>query len=211
MRLILLGPPGAGKGTQANVLKEKLGVPTISTGAILRGAIAAQTELGKLADSLISKGNLVPDDVICSLVFERLGQADCENGYILDGFPRTIAQANVLDTSPFKVDRVLCILADDTEIVSRLSGRRECENCHATYHVDYNPPKKEGICDVCDNILVRRKDDDPETIKNRLAIYHIETKPLVAHYEAQGILVSVKSQEEIANTTKAVLSALGLA
>lgn len=210
MRLILLGPPGAGKGTQAKNISEKLGISTISTGAMLRAAIENNTPLGKEAQGYMEKGDLVPDETVVAIVKERLAQPDCEKGYILDGFPRTIAQAEAIDKFGIKIDKVLSLEVDDEVIIERLSGRRECRKCAATYHITYNPSSKGDICDRCGGELVCRKDDEVETIKNRMKVYHEETEPIKAYYEAQGKVVTVKGREKVEDTQNAVFSALGI-
>lgn len=210
MRLILLGPPGAGKGTQAKNISEKLNISTISTGAMLRAAIKNNTPLGMEAQSYIDKGELVPDETVVAIVKERLSEPDCEKGYILDGFPRTIAQAEAIDENGIKIDKVLSLEVDDETIIERLSGRRECRDCAATYHTLYNPSEKGDRCQHCGGELICRKDDEPDTIKNRMRVYHAETEPIKAYYEAQGKVVSVKGQEKVEDTQKAVFSALGI-
>ncbi|MBE7029995.1 MAG: adenylate kinase [Ruminococcaceae bacterium] len=207
MKLILLGAPGAGKGTQAEVLSEHYQIPAISTGAIIRNAIRSGTEFGKLAKTYIDDGNLVPDEVVIALVKERLGEADCANGFILDGFPRTVPQAKALDAL-YDIDSVLSIEVEDQAIIERLSGRRECAVCRATYHVVYNPTAKEGICDKCGGALIMRDDDRPDTIVKRLAVYHQQTEPLKEYYTKTGKLTRVNGQEEIADTTAAMFRAL---
>lgn len=210
MNLILVGPPGAGKGTQGEILAKKLNVDTISTGAMLRAAIKNGTEVGKLAESYINDGKLVPDDVIIKVVKERLSEPDCEKGFILDGFPRTTAQAEALKEAGVRIDKVLSIEVPDEKIVERLSARRECSKCAAPYHIVFNKPRKEGICDKCGAELIRRADDNPETIQNRLNVYHEQTEPIKDFYEKEGILVKAVGQEEIKDTTKEVFKALGL-
>lgn len=210
MRLILLGPPGAGKGTQAKTISEKLNICTISTGAMLRAAIRDNTPLGQEAQGYIDKGQLVPDETVVAIVKERLAQPDCEKGYILDGFPRTIAQAEAIDESGIIIDKVLSLEVEDDVIIERLSGRRECRECSATYHITYNPSAKGDKCEHCGGELICRKDDEVETIKNRMEIYHVQTKPIKAYYETQGKVVTVKGQEKVEDTQKAVFSALGI-
>lgn len=210
MKLILLGAPGAGKGTQAERIANKLNIPTISTGFIIRKAISAQTDLGKIAKDFIDKGQLVPDEVVIKLLFERIEEDDCKNGFILDGFPRTIPQAEALQDAGIRIDKVLSIELDDDIILERLSGRRECSKCGKTFHVLFQKPQKEGICDVCGGELICRKDDNPETIKSRLSVYHKQTEPLVAFYKNMGILVPVESKKDVENTTKEVFKALGV-
>lgn len=210
MNLVLMGPPGAGKGTQGEILAKKLGVDTISTGVMLRTAIKEQTEVGKLAEQYINDGKLVPDEVIVSIVKERLSQPDCANGFILDGFPRTTAQAEALTESGVKIDKVLSLEVDDEAIVERLSSRRECSKCGAPYSTIFNKPETEGKCDKCGGNLIQRADDNPETIKNRLNVYHEQTEPIKAYYEKLNLLVTAKGEEELADTTKNVMAALGL-
>lgn len=210
MKLILVGPPGAGKGTQGEILANKLGIDTISTGVMLRTAIKEQTDVGKKAESYIQSGKLVPDDVIVSIVKERLSKPDVEKGFILDGFPRTMAQAEALTASGVKVDKVLSLEVDDNKIVERLSARRECSRCGAPYSILYNKPRIEGKCDKCGNELIQRADDVPETIQNRLDVYHEQTEPIKAYYEKMGLLVTAKGENEIEDTTKNVIAALGL-
>ena len=208
MKLILLGAPGAGKGTQAEIIAEKYGIPTISTGNIIRAALKNGTEMGLKAKSYIDAGNLVPDEVVIGIVKERLAEDDCKNGYILDGFPRTIPQAEALDNMGFDIDAALSIEVADEEIVKRMSGRRVCEKCGASYHTEYKKPKTEGCCNFCDGKLVIRKDDEPETVKNRLNVYHSETEPLKDYYRNCGKLLIVEGQEEVKDTTRLVLAAL---
>ncbi len=208
MKLILLGAPGAGKGTQAEFISKKCNIPTISTGNIIRAALKNGTEMGKVAKSYIDAGELVPDEVVIGIVKERLSESDCTNGYILDGFPRTIPQAEALDQMGDTVDTVLSIEVEDDEIVKRMSGRRVCEKCGTSYHTEYKIPEKEGICNLCGGNLVIRKDDEPETVLNRLEVYHQQTEPLIAYYEAQGKLISVKGADTVEETTKAVFKAL---
>lgn len=210
MNLILIGPPGAGKGTQGEILAEKLGIDTISTGLMLRTAIKEQTEVGKLAEQYINDGKLVPDDVIVSIVKERLSQPDCENGFILDGFPRTTAQAEALTESGVKIDKVLSLEVDDDMIVKRLSSRRECSKCGAPYSTIFNTPKTEGKCDKCGGDLIQRADDNPDTIKNRLDVYHEQTEPIKGYYEKLGLLVKAEGKNELEDTTRNVMKALGL-
>ena len=210
MNLILVGPPGAGKGTQGEILSKKLGIDTISTGAMLRAAIKNGTEVGKLAQQYINEGKLVPDDVIIKVVKERLSEPDCANGFILDGFPRTTAQAAALTESGVKIDKVLSIEVEDEVIVERLSSRRECSKCAAPYHLIFNKPQVDGVCDKCGGELIQRADDNPETIKNRLSIYHEQTEPIKDYYDKLGLLVKAYGQNEIADTTKEVFKALGL-
>lgn len=208
MRLILLGAPGAGKGTQAEILSRELGIPTISTGNILRAAIREGTAVGLKAKALIDAGKLVDDDTIMGIVSERLAKDDCANGYILDGVPRTIPQAEAMEKMGIAIDAALSIEIADETIVERMSGRRTCRNCSQTFHVVFNPPKEEGACDFCGGELTIRKDDAPETVKARLDTFHRETEPLKAFYAARGKLVCVDNQPSIEETTAAIRSAL---
>lgn len=208
MKLILLGAPGAGKGTQAEIISEKYNIPTISTGNIIRAALKNGTEMGIKAKSYIDAGNLVPDDVVIGIIKERLAEDDCQNGYILDGFPRTIPQAEALDELGFDIDAALSIEVADEEIVKRMSGRRVCEKCGASYHTEYKKPDKDGVCNLCGGKLVIRKDDEPETVKNRLNVYHEQTEPLKDYYKACGKLLCVEGQDEVKDTTRLVLEAL---
>lgn len=210
MNLILLGAPGAGKGTQAEIICEKLSIPTISTGNIMREAIKNQTELGMKAKSYIDSGALVPDDVVIAIIKERLAQSDCQNGFILDGVPRTVPQAEALDRMGVVINRVVDIDVADEKIEKRLSGRRVCEKCGSSYHVEYKPSAKEGVCDKCAGTLVIRKDDQPETVRERLRVYHEQTEPLKEYYAKQNKLCTVEGQEEVADTTALVLKALGI-
>jgi len=210
MRLILLGPPGAGKGTQAEVLVEKLGVPQISTGDILRNAVKQSTSVGLKAKAIMEAGDLVPDDIIIDVLKERLAADDCKKGYIFDGVPRTIAQAEALDAQKVVIDLVLSINVSDEVIINRLGGRRTCPECGMIFHVVTKPPKKEGLCDACGAALIVRKDDEAETIKNRLQTYHKETAPLISYYKAQGKLKEISGELGIAAQTAEVLKALGI-
>lgn len=210
MRLILMGPPGAGKGTQGEILEKKLGVRTISTGLMLRTAIKEQTEVGKIAEQYINDGKLVPDEIIVEIVKDRLAQADCENGFILDGFPRTTAQAEALDSAGVTVDKVLLLEVDDSKIIERLSSRRECSKCGTPYNVISKKPAKEGICDNCGGSLILRDDDNPKTIQNRLNIYHEQTESIKEFYLKKGILAVAQGEELLEDTTKNVADALGL-
>ena len=208
MRLILLGAPGAGKGTQAEILSRELGIPTISTGNILRAAIREGTAVGLKAKALIDAGKLVDDDTIMGIVSERLAKDDCANGYILDGVPRTIPQAEAMEKMGIAIDAALSIEIAGETIVERMSGRRTCRNCSQTFHVVFNPPKEEGVCDFCGGELTIRKDDAPETVKARLDPFHRETEPLKAFYAARGKLVCVDNQPSIEETTAAIREAL---
>ena len=209
MKLILLGAPGAGKGTQAEILCKELNIPTISTGNILRAAIKNGTPTGLKAKSYMDAGQLVPDEVIIGIVTERLAEADCAGGYILDGVPRTIAQAEALEQGGIQFDAVVSIEISDETIMERMSGRRVCESCGASYHLVAVPPKTPGVCDSCGGKLVQRKDDAPETVKARLEGYHKETEPLKDFYAQRGLLKSVENQPTVAETTQAILRALG--
>ena len=208
MKLIVLGAPGAGKGTQAEIISEKYNIPTISTGNIIRAALKNGTEMGLKAKAYIDAGNLVPDDVVIGIIKERLAEDDCQNGYILDGFPRTIPQAEALDELGFEIDAALSIEVADEEIVKRMSGRRVCEKCGASYHTEYKKPAKDGACNFCDGALVIRKDDEPETVLNRLNVYHEQIEPLKEYYKNCGKLLCVAGQEEVKDTTRLVLAAL---
>lgn len=210
MKITIMGPPGGGKGTQAEILSEKLSIPHISTGAIIRSAIREKTELGKAAEDYIANGQLVPDKLVIDMVSKRLSEKDCENGYILDGFPRTLPQADAMDEIGIEFDYALNLLVDDEIIVDRLSGRRECKACAAPYHVKFNPPEKEGVCDKCGGVLITRADDVPDTIRQRLSVYHSETEPLVNFYKKKDVLVNVTGKDSIEDTTDAVLEALGV-
>ena len=209
MNLILLGAPGAGKGTQAERLSKELQIPTISTGNILRAAIKNGTPTGLKAKSFMDAGKLVPDEVIIGIITERLAGEDCKNGYILDGVPRTIAQAEALEQAGIQFDAVVSIEISDEAIMQRMSGRRVCEDCGASYHLVAVPPKQEGVCDSCGGKLVRRKDDAPETVKARLEVYHNETEPLKDFYESRGVLKPVENASSVEATTRAILRVLG--
>lgn len=208
MKLILLGAPGAGKGTQAEVISEHLHIPTISTGNIIREALKSGTEMGLKAKEYLDSGKLVPDDVVIGIIQERLAEADCQHGFILDGFPRTIPQAEALDRMGVIIDRVIDIEVEDDVIAQRVSGRRVCQGCGTSYHVDYKPSAKEGVCDRCGDTLVQRKDDHPDTVKERLQVYHEQTEPLKSYYAQQEKLYIVEGQEEVADTTRLTLAAL---
>ena len=209
MKLIFLGPPGAGKGTQAAIISKALSIPTISTGDMLRAAVKAGTELGKQAKSLIDAGKLVPDAVIIPMVAQRVAQDDCQSGYILDGVPRTIAQAEELEKAGITFDHVISIETDDAVIRDRLTGRRVCPGCGATFHVTGNPPRTEGVCDVCGEKLIQRKDDAADTIAHRLEIYHSETEPLKEFYAERGLLRAVKDTGGIDSTNAIIMDILG--
>ncbi|MBR2476959.1 MAG: adenylate kinase [Clostridia bacterium] len=210
MKLIMLGAPGAGKGTQAAELKDKLSIPAISTGAIIRNAIKNGTQVGIEAKAYIDNGQLVPDDTMIRLLGERLSMPDCVNGFILDGFPRTIAQAVALDEMVVDLDYVISLEVDDDVIVERLSGRRECPKCASTYHVTNNPSAKGDKCEKCGEPLVTRADDTPETILKRLAVYHEQTEPLIDYYKKSGKLVSVEGTSDVHSTTVEMFRAIGL-
>ena len=210
MKLILLGPPGAGKGTQAEILNKKLGIPTISTGNILRAAVKNGTPVGLKAKEYMDAGKLVPDEVIIGVISERLAEADCQNGFILDGVPRTIPQAEALEKAGISFDAVVSIEISDEEIVERMAGRRVCTACGAPYHVKNMPPKVEGVCDACGGKLEARADDKPEVVRDRLQVYHKETAPLKDFYAARNLLKTVDNQPTVAETTTAILNALGL-
>ena len=209
----MLGAPGAGKGTQAKLIAEKYGVPHISTGDIFRANIKNGTELGKEAKEYMDKGLLVPDELTVRLLLDRVAQVDCKNGYVLDGFPRTIPQAEVLDKELTKlgdsVDFAVDVDVPDENIIRRMSGRRACLNCGATYHIVNIPPKKEGICDVCGSELVLRDDDQPETVKNRLKVYHEQTQPLIEYYTGKGVLRTVDGTLPMEEVFDAIVKILG--
>ncbi len=208
MKLILLGAPGAGKGTQAEFICGKLAIPTISTGNIIRAALKAGTEMGLKAKEFIDNGQLVPDDVVIGIIKERLSEDDCKNGFILDGFPRTIPQAQALDEMGIEIDKVIDIEVPDEKIVTRMSGRRVCPKCGNSYHLIYKQPAKENTCDACGEELVLRKDDHPDTVKERLDVYHSQTEPLKDFYGKKNKLFIVEGQEEVADTSALVLKAL---
>ena len=210
MNIIFLGAPGAGKGTQAEIVSEKLSIPTISTGAIIREAIKNKTPMGLSAQAAIEKGELVSDDVVIGIIKDRLAEDDCKNGFILDGFPRTIAQAEALEKMGVKIDKVVNIFVSDEDIVKRMSGRRVCSACGTSYHTVFKPTKDNKTCDKCSAELTIRKDDDPEVVKSRLAVYHEQTAPLEAFYDAKKLLVTVVGQEELEDTTKLTLEALNI-
>lgn len=211
MKLIFLGAPGAGKGTQADVFAAKLGVPTISTGNILRAAIAEGTETGLKAKSFMDAGKLVPDEVILGIVHERLSKPDCQKGFILDGVPRTLAQAQALEDLGVTFDKVVSLEVSDQAIVERMSGRRVCAKCGVPYHVKAHPPKVEGVCDACGGELVQRADDAAETVLDRLRVYHEQTEPLKKFYDERGVLVTVPGDAgTIEDTTRAISQTLGL-
>ena len=210
MKLILLGAPGAGKGTQAEIIASKLGIPTISTGNILREAIKNGTPTGLKAKSFMDGGKLVPDDVIIGILRERLSMADCAKGYILDGVPRTVPQAEALMEQGVELDRVVSIEIADEVIEGRMTGRRVCGSCGASYHIVANPPKTEGICNACGSELVIRKDDTPETVRQRLVVYHAQTEALKGFYEKLGKLRLVNGDQPIEDATRDILAAIGV-
>ena len=213
MKIIMLGAPGAGKGTQAKMIAEKCGIPHISTGDIFRANIKNGTELGAKAKEYMDKGLLVPDELVCDLVVDRIQQADCENGYILDGFPRTIPQAEALEAAlnaiEQKLDYAIDIDVPDENIINRMSGRRACVGCGATYHVVFNPTKVEGKCDVCGESLILRDDDKPETVKKRLDVYHTQTQPLIDFYSARKVLVEVDGTQSMDKVFEDIMKILG--
>ena len=208
MKIIFLGAPGAGKGTQAEIVSETYKIPAISTGAIIREAIKTGTEMGKAAKSYTEAGKLVPDEVVIGIIKERLAKDDCKDGFILDGFPRTVPQAEALDAMGVEIDRVIDIQVPDEKIVQRLSGRRVCGSCGASYHLLYKKPAEDGVCDDCGAQLVQRSDDKEETILERLKVYHEQTEPLVDFYRKKNKLFVVEGQEEVADTTALTLKAL---
>ena len=209
MNLILLGAPGAGKGTQAELLVSKLSIPAISTGNMLREAIANGTDLGKKAKQYMDEGNLVPDELILGIVADRVTQADCANGFILDGVPRTLAQAEALEAKGVRIDHVVSIEVDDSEIEGRMTGRRVCGKCGASYHIVANPPKMENVCDSCGSELVIRKDDAPETVRKRLQVYHATTEVLKDFYAKLGRLRLVNGSQSIEGANEDILKAIG--
>jgi len=212
MNIIFLGPPGAGKGTQAKVLVEKYGIPQISTGDMLREHVKKGTELGKKAKEYMDKGQLVPDEIILSMVKERLSQPDAQKGFILDGFPRTVAQAEALDKMleemGRKIEYVLALIVPDDELVERLTGRRTCKNCGMMYHIKFKPPKVEGKCDVCGGELYQRPDDNEETVRNRLKVYHESTAPLIEYYKKKGVLFEIDGTKSIEEITQEIINIL---
>ena len=208
MNLIFLGAPGAGKGTQAEVVCEKLGIPAISTGNMLREAVKNGTPAGLAAKECMDRGDLVPDDVVIGILKDRIAQDDAKNGFILDGFPRTVAQAEALDAMGVQIDKVIEISVPDEKIIARLSGRRVCEGCGASYHIDFKPTKVEGKCNLCGANVVQRIDDKPETVVARLKTYYEKTAPLKNYYLSKGKLITVQGQEEIAKTSELTLAAV---
>ena len=209
MNLILLGAPGAGKGTQAELIREALQIPTISTGNMLREAMANGSELGKQVKQYMEEGSLVPDDVIMSIVAERVAQPDCAKGFILDGVPRTLAQAEAIDAKGVRIDHVVSLEVDDQKIVGRMSGRRVCTACGATYHIVNNPTKTEGVCDLCGKEVAIRKDDEPATVLHRLEVYHASTEVLKSYYQKQGKLCEVCGDQPIEDAFRDIMKALG--
>ena len=209
MNLILLGAPGAGKGTQAEMLCEQLHIPSISTGNMLREAISHGTDLGKQVKIHMDSGNLVPDELVLGIVAQRTQQPDCENGFILDGVPRTLSQAKALDEMGVAIDHVISIELSDEEVEHRMTGRRVCKECGASYHITNNPPKHEGICDLCGSEVVTRKDDAPETVRNRLQVYHAATEVLKDYYKAQGKLRLICGEQSIQGVYQEILRAIG--
>ncbi len=208
MKIILLGAPGAGKGTQAEIISDRLNIPQISTGNIIREALKSGTEVGLKAKEFIENGLLVPDEVVIAIIKERIAKDDCANGFILDGFPRTIAQAEALDNMGVTIDCVLDIEVADEAIAARLSGRRVCGACGSSYHMEYKKPSVDGVCDKCGGALIQRKDDHPDTVAERLRVYHKETEPLKTYYEKTGKLKTVEGQDTVDATTVLVLAAL---
>ena len=213
MKIIMLGAPGAGKGTQAKMIAEKYSIPHISTGDIFRYNIKNGTELGKEAKKYMDQGLLVPDELTVKILLDRVAQDDCKNGYVLDGFPRTIPQAEVLEEALTKlgdrIDYAINVEVPDENIVKRMGGRRACVNCGATYHIEHVPPKKEGICDNCGSELILRDDDKPETVKNRLSVYHKQTQPLIDFYNGKGVLRTVDGTVDMKNVFNAIVAILG--
>ena len=208
MNIILFGPPGAGKGTQADIISSEMNIPTLSTGAMLREAMKAGTPMGLAAKAAIEAGSLVSDEVVIGIVKDRIAQDDCKGGFILDGFPRTIPQAEALDNMGVKIDAVVSIEVADEKIVERMSGRRVCPTCGASYHILYKPSEKEGVCTKCGADLIIRKDDNPDTVLARLHTYHQQTEPLKGYYANKGILIEIEGQEEVADTTALTFAAL---
>jgi adenylate kinase len=209
MKLILLGAPGVGKGTQADILTRELNIPSISTGNMLRAAMKHQTPLGEKVREYMDTGKLVSDEIVIELLNNRIQDPDCANGFILDGVPRTIGQAEALEQAGIRFDAAVALENDDEVIIERIGGRRVCEVCGASYHLKHSPAKVDGVCDKCGGKLVQRKDDAPETVKNRLEVYHTTTEPLKGFYEARGILRTVYDQPTIAETTRELMAALG--
>lgn len=213
MKIIMLGAPGAGKGTQAKRIAEKYGIPHISTGDIFRANIKGGTELGMKAKAFMDQGQLVPDEITIGMLLDRIHEADCANGYVLDGFPRTIPQAESLTKALAEmgeaIDYAINVDVPDSAIVSRMGGRRACVNCGATYHVEFNAPKQEGVCDVCGEKLILREDDKPETVQNRLTVYHEQTQPLIDYYQKAGVLAEVDGTQDMDQVFTDIVSVLG--
>ena len=213
MKIIMLGAPGAGKGTQAKRIAAKYGIPHISTGDIFRANIKGGTELGMKAKEYMDQGKLVPDEITIGMLLDRIHEEDCKNGYVLDGFPRTIPQAEsltkALEEMGESIDYAVNVDVPDSVIVSRMSGRRACVNCGATYHIQYNPPKKEGVCDVCGDKLILRDDDKPETVQNRLSVYHEQTQPLIDYYKKAGVLAEVDGTQDMDKVFADITAVLG--
>ena len=213
MKIIMLGAPGAGKGTQAKKIAEKYSIPHISTGDIFRANIKNNTELGQKAKTYMDKGELVPDELVVDLIMDRFKEADCANGYVLDGFPRTIPQAEALDkalsANGESVDSAINVEVPDENIINRMSGRRACVGCGATYHIQFNAPKVEGVCDTCGEKLILRDDDKPETVKNRLSVYHEQTQPLIDYYSKKGVLAEVDGTQAMDDVFNAIVNVLG--
>ncbi len=213
MKIIMLGAPGAGKGTQAKMISEKYDIPHISTGDIFRANIKNGTELGIEAKKFMDQGMLVPDELTVKILLDRVSNADCKNGYVLDGFPRTIPQAEVLEKALTeindKIDHAIDVDVADEEIINRMSGRRACLTCGATYNLEYVPPKAEGVCDKCGSELILRDDDKPETVKNRLNIYHVQTQPLIEYYSERNILKSVDGKQDMHKIFQSICEILG--
>ena len=210
MKIIFLGAPGAGKGTQAEIVSKHFGIPTISTGAIIRQALKEGTPVGLAAKAYIDKGALVPDEVVNEIVRERLAKPDCRDGFILDGYPRTVPQAEALDRMGIRLDHVISLEVDDAVIIARMSGRRVCGACGATYHTVALPPKQPDVCDKCHSALTRRRDDEPEVVHERLHVYHEETEPLKTYYAERGLLTDVRGADAVQETTARTLKALGV-
>ncbi len=208
MNLILLGAPGAGKGTQAEAICKNFSIPSVSTGNIIREALKSGTELGKKAKSFMDEGKLVPDEIVIGIIKDRLAEDDCKNGFILDGFPRTIPQAEALDKMEIIIDKVIDFEVDDEEIVNRMSGRRVCEVCGTSYHINHKKPKIDNVCDNCSGTLVQRKDDHPDTVNARLKVYHDQTEPLKNYYNNQNKLIIIEGKGKIEDITKKALAAL---
>ncbi|MBO4900542.1 MAG: adenylate kinase [Lachnospiraceae bacterium] len=213
MKIVMLGAPGAGKGTQAKMIAERYGIPHVSTGDIFRANIKNGTDLGREAKAYMDKGELVPDELTVRILLDRVAQDDCKNGYVLDGFPRTIPQAETLkkelDRLGESIDFAIDVDVPDENIVKRMGGRRACVTCGATYHIEHVPPKKEGICDVCGGELILRDDDKPETVQNRLNVYHTQTQPLIDFYTAEGVLKTVDGTQDMKDVFNAIVSILG--